>query len=943
MNKGINLDGDAAVVGGIHSDSHDVTNNVNTYNTTNNQTVHNKIYQAAKTEAELRQGNEQIFLQAVYERFSDGILDEREMAELSRLRLELHIPQEVANAIIAEVRRSASVLGSDDANSFLSEQLLEEVYNAIASNNTDVLARKFTALGKIATSSRNNDVQFYYHMLLSSMYPERCTINFIKTSTDNYWQLFWAHIAYVKLGNVQTAESILPRLGGFGAPQGDIALLMAIDNLWDYLNNGSDHYYSEQASSYLSKAVNAGMSETLYPLWYAVNDALNGSPSKGEFKEFVYCHTLKELHPKTKEISIATRMVPPEMPKFDPQSVNLSQMQGFNPLQAAKSMGLGSISPMPPMPNVDSTWQPQAGKGISSPYQSGLQQASAMAIPPMPGVTHDTATATHSIAGAERMQCLKEVKTEVPDEFKQHYGIVLTDTNILSQKYGVSREKITAVFMPFFETAESQHMHWGFLDVADRYQEMESNEWIEYNRLVSRFINEYSLPAGPDLHLLIVGGDDVIPVPTVNDPYEYGSGTIPTDMCYCFDGTCLNDFVDGANYILEASNARNNVGRLPLEDGTLPSDPASDLGAYFNLSGVFGGGIQVDNVVMNSNSDWIPASATMSQHLPLLCETDDPSLTRDRMYVSPGLLTENDKAMKIYESSISRAGMLLFNLHGADAPDMAGFYSTGEAFNPSLLNLSNARVINTVACFGARYKGGYTREQSMVLSALYGSGVLLYVGSLIPVPMYSNHETDEARELLLHPGTGSEVFMRLFPLYQFKGMTAGRALLQAKCDYFNMMRHVEHDGFSLSTAMMFCLYGNPMLHVKARQDVLAAARNNTSIPAGEVKTAPIPIRKTLTQRVMQKAHNKSLLEEVMEYVDDNLAAIRSTTEQYVYKTLGLPPEYLNSIDALSRPLDDGSYETGYSFSYSDPYDAFSPLKIVETSRDGRIKRIYTTK
>lgn len=39
----------------------------------------------------------------------------------------------------------------------------------------------------------------------------------------------------------------------------------------------------------------------------------------------------------------------PTMPKFDAQSVQLNQMQGWNPLQAAQQMGLG-ISGMPQMP-----------------------------------------------------------------------------------------------------------------------------------------------------------------------------------------------------------------------------------------------------------------------------------------------------------------------------------------------------------------------------------------------------------------------------------------------------------------------------------------------------------------------------------------------------------------------------------------------------------------
>lgn len=937
MNRGINLDGDAAVVGGIHTDSHDVTHNVNTYNTSNTNNVHNNVYQAQKTAAELRQTNEETFLQAVCQRFSDGILTETEMAELNRLRLQLQIPQPTANSIIEEVRRSAAVLNSGEASNFLSAQLLEEIYNAVAANDADVLARKFSALEKIAATSTDNEVQFYYHMLSGSMYPEKCTVNFINTPTDNYWQIFWAHIAYVKLGNAQTAEALLPRLGGFGAPQGDIALLMALDNLWDYMHNGNKPYYSDRAADYLAKASEHGMSEVLYPLWYAVDDALKGIVAKGQFKAFFAQHTLKEFHAPARDKSASPRFAPPQMPKFNPQSVSLNQMQGFNPLEAAKSMNLGASGTMPPMPGTPDAWQQTAkGYGAPRPMMQGIPAMPGMqtpvAPPPMPG-----------ISGSPTGAPMPSVKAcDTPDEFMEHYGIVLTDTERLAQKYGVAREEIIAIFTPFFDTAESQNMHWGFLDACDYYDRLQSGSWLDYNRLVSDFIGTYGLPYGPDLHLMIVGGADVIPVPEVDDPYNQGQ-SLPTDTCYSFDGTYLPDLVDGGNFLLDVNHARNNVARLPLEDGSLTTSPQEDLGAYFNLSGMFGGGIPVGAVVMSSNDEWIPASATMSQHLPLLCEASDPTLVKDRMYISPSLLTDNENAMSLYLRSIADAGMLMFNLHGADAPDMAGFYSSGEAFNPQLLRHSGARVLNTVACFGARYKGGYTRGQSMLLNALYGGGVLLYTGSLIPVPMYYNHENDEVRELLIHPGTGSEVFMRLFPLYQFKGMTAGRALLQAKCDYFNMMRHVEHDGFSLSTALMFCLYGNPMLHVKERPDVVAAARSNTTIPAGEVKAMPLPVRKAVKQRIMQKNGGKDILGQVMGYVDANLVSIRSMTEQYVYQALGLPPAYLDSIDAVSQPLANGSNETGYSFNYIDPYACFSREKRVLTDERGRIRRVYTTK
>ena len=80
----IKLDGDAAVVGGIHSDSHNTQNNYNTStttHTTNNSTVNNQtVYEAQKTQTEIYQQNETLFLQAVQERLVDGKLDNQKVS-----------------------------------------------------------------------------------------------------------------------------------------------------------------------------------------------------------------------------------------------------------------------------------------------------------------------------------------------------------------------------------------------------------------------------------------------------------------------------------------------------------------------------------------------------------------------------------------------------------------------------------------------------------------------------------------------------------------------------------------------------------------------------------------------------------------------------------------------------------------------------------------------
>ncbi len=932
----IKLDGDAAVVGGIHSDSHNTQNN---YNTTHNSTVnHNTVYEAQKSQTEISQQNELLFLQAVQERLADGRLDDQKLAELNQLSIQWHVAPARASAIIAQVRRDMKVLQGGKGNDFLAEQVLNEVFNAIQSNNLDILKRKFNTLEQLGNAmTGDNNIQFYYHLLLASMYPDKCALSFFASHTDNYWQLFWAHVAFIKTGNTDNATALLPRMGGFGCPQGDIALLMALDNLADYHKNGKQDYYRQQTTQYLDQAVQNGMSESVGALWYAVKEMLEDKPKPEDWYKF-YCETtLSELRAKEKsKMAMPPQMpTPPPMPKFNAQNVKLKQMQGFNPLQAAQKMGIGSTDAITKKPQM----AVMPGCAVPPPMPS----AGAANVPPMPGQSKAAPT-------PEAVHMATEVRTadapiDRPDPLEQHYGILLTDSNALARKYGCTQQEAYDVFSDFIQTAYDQQMHWVFLDLAqygiDSAQAAPS--WQECNEAVSRCIADNGLAAGPDLHLFIIGGDDVIPIPRIDDPWEHGSSTLPTDTCYAFESTYIPELLEGEQSDFTVEAARNNVARLPLEDGTLTTDIRSDIGAYFNVSGLYGGGIPVGSVVMISNDEWIPASCTMTQHLPLLYNTEDPELIRNGMYISPKLLTSDDHSLDIYRQSLKKGDMLMFNLHGAGQEGMCGFYSCDEAFNPSLLSESRARVFNTVACFGARYSG-YKRSDSMLLSALYGGGVLLYTGSLIPVPMFSDGENDEARQLLLNPGTGSEVFMRLYPLYQFKGMTAGRALLQAKCDYFNMCRHVESDCFSLSTALMFCLYGNPMLHVRRRDYVVESALQNDAMPPAPVKGEGLAVRKTLIQRVMQKETGElSLVDRVRDYVDDNLNAIRSMVEQHLYRQLGLDPQTLDSIDQFSRPSIDGNYTTGYSFNYHNPSRPYAADTFVEVDAAGNTKRVYTTK
>lgn len=527
-------------------------------------------------------------------------------------------------------------------------------------------------------------------------------------------------------------------------------------------------------------------------------------------------------------------------------------------------------------------------------------------------------------------------------------GILFTDTSRLAAKYGTGRDEVSRVLKGFIDQSESFNHHWLLLDAADYQKELgPAPGWYDYNEIVSDFKMGMGLASGPTLCLFIIGGDDVIPIPMIADPYGTAMGLMPTDMAYCFSGVFLADLMDGGERTLTLDYVRNNVSRLPLEDGFMDTSLEDDLQSYFNLSSLYErDGIPVEGVVMTANADWIPASVTMSHHLPLLHREKNPDLVNSGMYVSPQLMADDPATQVSYIPEIKNAGMLVFNLHGADREGYSGFYSTGEAFSIEMLKQSNARVLNTVACFGARYHG-YSREDSMLLSALYGAGLLLYTGSLIPVPMIADEDQFIPPGVHMNSGSGSEKFMPIFCLYQFMGAPAGLAMLQAKLDYFNSFRTIERDDFSLATVMMFNLYGNPMLSVQPDDNVVAAAQAKHVFPDTDfsVQTITTPLRLKTKKRLVTTKNGSpgSLLSEVMGLVDANLAFIRERIQKDLYDRLGLPPKDLAYIDSYTQKTSGMATEEGYFFTYLNRDKPFDNLTIVEVDNKGGVRKVVKTK
>lgn len=511
--------------------------------------------------------------------------------------------------------------------------------------------------------------------------------------------------------------------------------------------------------------------------------------------------------------------------------------------------------------------------------------------------------------------------------------IVYTDTARLAEKYKTSRQDVLGLLQ---HNLDSQYTaQFMLLDAVDYREELgHDSSWHGYKAILEDYFKGMGIPTSPKTSLFIIGGDDVVPMPRIASPIDE-SEELTADFLYCF---AENEFE-----MLNANDAQCNVGRLPLEDGLMTNTLHDDLQSYFNLAMMMlQTGIEVNNVVMTSTQSWLPASNEMVRGLPIEEPRHIADATKENMYTSPRLAVDENRIVKQYKSDIGKADMLMFNLHGSDYPDYSSFFGEGanghntpEAFTIEYLRDSGARIFNTVACFGGRYIN-YERNQSMLLSSLYGGGVVLYAGSCTSALGRSGQMHVAANDILI-PAGFSETFMKLYTLYLFRGITAGEAFLRAKCDYFNTCCNLDGFERAMATVLMFNLYGLPTLSVIKQEAVIQEARGIKEIPIVTISS----LKKSIYQTIYDsnEKFSKSILEEVRMRVNSNLQKIRSTVETQLYRYWGLPPTDLNRVETITEQ---GSLK-GYRFEYLNESDIIKKQSWAYTDANGKVKDVVHLK
>ncbi len=223
---GVNISDDATIMGSVNvtrNESHNSTSY--DQRVINNSSVTNNIVERAKSDAELRNERNIKFLELCKQAFSDGLLDEEEMIMLATERLRLGISEEEANRLIETARRAS--MSRMNTLSMRDSMTLKTIDRYIDGNNAAILKGQVSRLAALARNYKIDEVQYRYYMLMAALCPDELIREYEGNIADDYWQTYWAAIAYMKKNDSLNAEDAIVKLDVYTEYPEDNSLLLS--------------------------------------------------------------------------------------------------------------------------------------------------------------------------------------------------------------------------------------------------------------------------------------------------------------------------------------------------------------------------------------------------------------------------------------------------------------------------------------------------------------------------------------------------------------------------------------------------------------------------------------------------------------------------------------------------------------------------------------------
>ena len=235
-NSNIRMGNANAISGGVHSsddhskaDSDNVVNSnnethTNSHNTTNNTT----IYEADKSASEKLEENRWKFRLECKALFQDGLISKDGERQLRELQAILNLADELVLPIKEEIRHASKKRKAQLSSIGMSD--IRQTKSIIEQNTAPALQRQLVKLESWMQEYDDNTLKLMYYQMSSMLEPLRYTNRYEDGVKDEYWEVYWAYIAYLLQNREKQANETLASLGRWHAyypEHNDTILLLA--------------------------------------------------------------------------------------------------------------------------------------------------------------------------------------------------------------------------------------------------------------------------------------------------------------------------------------------------------------------------------------------------------------------------------------------------------------------------------------------------------------------------------------------------------------------------------------------------------------------------------------------------------------------------------------------------------------------------------------------
>ncbi len=509
------------------------------------------------------------------------------------------------------------------------------------------------------------------------------------------------------------------------------------------------------------------------------------------------------------------------------------------------------------------------------------------------------------------------------DDTPRRRGILMTNIVKLSERFAVAPQQIYELLESYTNSLLKCGVEYTILDLSDKGC---GDSWMEHTRLLTRFFVEggYKGSSEPTF-LFIVGGDDIVPMPVIDNLYyhasvaagnkKYRDTTIDTDLPYAY---LLGEQTQKMIYRGELFNQMPYlcVGRLPFDERCGIEVVIEYLKRSFNCH--MSGGVQIKSSYGQTFRDWNNESTITSSVmndsglLPNYSAKYSSEFAHNNLLTSPGVVVGN-----VRQAFNTSADLLFFNMHGSDNPMNPNFMGSSVSFSPEELTLlERDNIVVSEACYGAKFKG-LESDKSMLLSALK-SRTLVYFGSSRIALGGGGYKYERVEDLM----SADLYFKYLLDGITLGGFPVGYSVEYARRQYIKARPKLGLRDFL--TIAEFNLFGDP--------SIMSQIANEESEGSEESKAEPmemVPLAQDRDEAGFEvetlydsESQGGSLLGMIRGYVDSSIKEIVDTMNKELYELHGLKPRELTIVN-----------RTKYR-------DGSSSMEFVYRKKDGDIDKIY---